>query len=327
MLPVFGGLIAFFKIILPRIRRKKKDSAEKGTARQRYLDHLINAHQHLPVAGFETNLRIPILLEKVYVTLRARLTDWERAGGETELRTLSPETSADRDLAVQEALKLALQKQYHGMVILGHPGSGKTTLAKYFALCFAAGQAEKNLGLSEKLLPVLLFLREIDPRKTLIENLRAVLQKYDLGLDENFFKSYLEKGRAIVLLDGLDEVPTEKKRARLSRWIHHQVHLAFPKSPLIVTSRFSGYRGSAVLPGIYLRLDIQDFNLSEVRQFIVNWLIAVETHLHQDSKHWRSEAKIVAEDLCRPDAANYCLSAPRPRHPAGSPGGTVQRMH
>lgn len=182
MLTVLGGIIAFFKIMLPRIRRSKKDPAEKGAARKRYLDHLINAHQHLPVAGFETNLRIPILLEKVYVTLRARLTDWERAGGEKELQSPSSQTPADRDLTVQEALKLALQKQYHGMVILGHPGSGKTTLAKYFALCFATNRGETNLGLPEKLLPILLFLREIDPQKTLIENLLAVLHKYDMNI-------------------------------------------------------------------------------------------------------------------------------------------------
>lgn len=296
---IAGGWALF---LYRRSRKPSPAPAEKKdprTQEQRYLDHLINAHQHLPVAGFETNLRIPIPLEKVYVTLRARLTEWERSLGEAELQTPSRQIPAERDLSVQEALKLALDKQYHGMVILGHPGSGKTTLAKYFTLCFADNRAKKNLGLSQELLPLLLFLREIDPSKTLVENLLAVLQKYDLGLDEPFFKSYLEKGRAIVLLDGLDEVPTEEKRAAVSRWIHHQ-HLAFPACPLIVTSRFSGYRGEAVLQeGAYLRLDIQDFNLKEVRQFIENWLTAVETHLHDDSKHWRTEAKSRADDLCR----------------------------
>ncbi len=299
LVAVIAGGWALF--LYRRSRKPPKPSAEKKDTRsqeQRYLDHLINAHQHLPVAGFETNLRIPIPLEKVYVTLRARLTEWERSLGEAESQTPFRQTPAERDLNVQEALKLALEKRYHGMVILGHPGSGKTTLAKYFALCFATNKAERNLGLSRKLLPILLFLREIDPQKTLVENLLGVLQKYELGLDEPFFKSYLEKGRAIILLDGLDEVPTEAKRAAVSRWIHHLVHLAFPSCSIIVTSRFSGYRGEAVLKeGIYLRLDIQDFNLEEVRQFIENWLVAVETHLHEDSKHWRKEAEAAAGKL------------------------------
>ncbi|MGH7455726.1 MAG: NACHT domain-containing protein, partial [bacterium] len=91
----------------------------------------------------------------------------------------------------------------------------------------------------------------------------------------------------------------EEKRQQVSQWIHQQVHLTFPRCPVIVTSRFSGYRGGAVLPGYYLRLEIQDYQLQQVKQFLENWLNAVETHVHDDSRFWRNEAKQKAEDLHR----------------------------
>ncbi len=266
---------------------------------RRYLDHLITVNQHLPVAGFETNLRIPIPLDKVYVQLQARMSEVQRALDPHRASAKHDEhgTGFDEKVTAQQALLLAINKHYDGLVILGQPGSGKTTLAKYFALCFAAETAKETLGIDKQLLPILVFLRHVDPAKTLVQNIQISLQDYSLDLDDSFFLERLHEGKAILLLDGLDEVPTEEKRAEVSKWIHNKVHLAFPKSPVVVTSRFSGYRGDAVLPGAYLRLEIQDYDFPQIKQFIENWLTAVETHLHEDSDYWRSEARRVANDL------------------------------
>ncbi|HEX9654487.1 MAG TPA: NACHT domain-containing protein, partial [bacterium] len=296
---VIAGVWTLFLYLRSQKRRPTSiDLTDKRNARQRYLQHVITAHKFLPVAGFETNLRVPIPLRKVYVTLLARMPELERVRGENKekfavFRKLRPAHS----VTVQEALRFALNRQYDGLVILGQPGSGKTTLTKFFLLSFAMSKAKENLGLDDKLLPILLFLRYVDPQQTLVTNILSSLQIYELQLDGPFFLSHLHEGKAILLLDGLDEVPTEAKRQAVSRWIHEQVHLTFPHCPLIVTSRFSGYRGEAVLPGLYLRLEIQDYSVEQIHQFLQNWLTAVETHLHDDSKHWRTEAKNKAEDL------------------------------
>ena len=300
-LALLGGIGGAAWALWKRKRRQiPKDAPDTRDAKRRYLDYIITTHQNLPVAGFETNLRVPIPLEKVFVTLQARMTEIDHArDGRREQLAEMREFQLDRAVTVQDALQFALNKNYDGVVILGQPGSGKTTLAKYFLLCFATGKAEKNLQLAHKLLPILLFLREIDPEKSCLENILAALQKHQLGLDDKFFLPYLQKGEAILLLDGLDEVPTEEKRQQVSQWIHDQVHKAYPRCPAIVTSRFSGYRGGAVLPGYYLRLEIQDYQSEQVKQFLENWLTAVETHVHEDSRYWRHEAKQKAEDLHR----------------------------
>ncbi len=269
---------------------------------KRYLDWLIKTHKSLPVAGFETNLRIPIPLEKVYVTLKARMAELERVRTERAVHTELVEVAEmrhDQNVTAQEALKFALAREYDGLVILGNPGAGKTTLTKYFLLCFATDAAAHKLDLPQRLLPILLVLRDVDPAQSFLANLLAALRKYTLGLNEEDFLPYLREGRATLLLDGLDEVPTEAKRAQVSQWIHHQAHLAFPHCPLLVTSRFSGYRGEAALPGHYLRLEIQDYDMDQVKQFLENWLTGVETHLNADTPHWRRQAQMAAENLYR----------------------------
>jgi len=297
LIAIVGGAWALF-LYKKKIIGTRKDLPDKRTPQRRYLSHIIDYHKHLPVAGFETNLRVPIPLENVYVTLLARLTDLERFRGEEKLGT-GFQHRPDQPLPVQDALKFALNREYDGLVILGQPGSGKTTLTKYFLLCFATEKSKQNLGLDKNFLPILLFLRPVDPQQSLVANILASLEKYQLDLDESFFLSNLRDGKAILLLDGLDEVPTDEKRAEVSRWIHEKVHRAFHKCPLIVTSRFSGYRGDAVLSGHYLRLEIQDYKLEQIQQFLQNWLTAVETHLHEDNRHWRQEAKNRADDLSR----------------------------
>ena len=40
---------------------------------------------------------------------------------------------------------------------------------------------------------------------------------------ENWFATQLNKGNAIVLLDGLDEVADVKKRQKISAWVDQQI--------------------------------------------------------------------------------------------------------
>jgi len=64
---LIGGSWALFLYLRARARRLTTDGIpDKRTAQQPYLDHIIASHKHLPVAGFETNLRVPIQLENVY---------------------------------------------------------------------------------------------------------------------------------------------------------------------------------------------------------------------------------------------------------------------
>ncbi len=168
LLLIVGGVGTLFRFL------GLKSHIQHLLIKNRYLKFIIKYHQHLPIIGFETDLRIPILLNEVYVTLWARMTELVPFDDNTE-EDFSPQ--ATHRATVQGAFKFAIDKKYDGVVILGQPGSGKTTLAQFFLLCFATGKAKKALGLSQKFLPILLSLREVDPQKSIIENILSPQQK------------------------------------------------------------------------------------------------------------------------------------------------------
>ncbi|MBN2011702.1 SUMF1/EgtB/PvdO family nonheme iron enzyme [candidate division KSB1 bacterium] len=274
---------------------KKNQSQKKlETEEDRYLDFVIQENEKLTFQGFETKVRVPILLWDIYVPLRVNIMGM----GRMDERILDDESLHDRgDMSVQQAVQLAADKKYDGLIVLGDPGAGKTTLLKYFLLCFAQKEAAQKLNLPPDLLPILLPLRNIDTDKGLIDAICHHLRDYDLKLSEAFFKDRLEHGRAIILLDGLDEVADEQARKQMCQWIHKKVRMPYGKCPLIVTSRFTGYRGDVRLPGAYMELHMRDFATDDIRNFLHSWYRAVETTLNEDSNYWRTKAQESANAL------------------------------
>jgi len=238
-------------------------------------------------------VKTPILLWDVYVPLRANVMG-------SGMRDMGLGDRGDfedfRDISIEQAVQIATDKRYNGLIILGDPGAGKTTLLRYFLLCFAKKEAAKRLNLPGDLLPILLPLRSVNMNKTFIKTICEQFHDYDLQLSEAFFLDRLEKGRAIVLLDGLDEVADEKARKQMCQWIDRS-RTRFRRCPFIVTSRFAGYRGDVRLPGAYLELHMQDFTKKDIRQFLHSWYTTVETTLHEDNNYWRTEAQRSAEEL------------------------------
>ena len=292
-----GGIFTIFGFYLKEkikiwINESQKKKSLK-TEEDRYLDFIITENEKLTFQGFETSVRMPILLWDIYVSLRAKrasmgfrdMHKWERV-----------EFEPDRDLEIQEAVRLASDKNYNGLIILGDPGAGKSTLLKYFLLCFAKKEAVRQLNLPGDLLPILLPLRSVDIKQQFVEAICARFREHQLNLSQDFFCNRLESGKAIVLLDGLDEVADEEARKQMCHWID-DARTAFSKCPFIVTSRFAGYRGDVKLPGPYLELHMQPFSKQDIQQFLHSWYTTVEVSLHEDSNYWRTQAQQAAAEL------------------------------
>jgi hypothetical protein len=300
---VLSGLIGLFVNTRLIDIKHKKDEKHKSeikkktleTEEDRYLDFVISENEKLAFHGFEAKVRVPVLLWDVYVPLRANLAGTRIENHDLE-RQRDDESQEARNISIEEAVKLAGNNKYDGLVILGDPGAGKTTLMKYFALTFAKKEAAQRLNISGDLLPILVPLRNVEMNESFLKSICRQVEGYDLNLSEAFFRDRLERGKAIVLLDGLDEVADETARKEMCQWIH-RARLGFGKCPFIVTSRFSGYRGDVRLPGTYLELNMLDFSLDDVQQFLHGWYKAVETALHDDSNIWRTRAMNAAEEL------------------------------
>ena len=267
---------------------------------EEYNRKIEGLHETLPVMGFKTRLRVPIRIADVYVPLRV-VVDL-RATGDS---CFADAADADeclkgrgegREISVPDAFKEAHRLGRRGIVILGDPGSGKTThLKRLLIWCLRGGLAD--LGLPDGTIPVFLPLRELrDLKSGLDAFIEAQLEHPHLQTPAGFGRRLLARGNLLLLFDGLDEVAEPGRRAEVSRWIDAaiQVHRS---CRFLVTSRFAGYTPEARLNGPFIEMHLRPLSADQAEAFIHNWYRSVETGLLDDGEQAEAVARDQAGDL------------------------------
>jgi HEAT repeat protein len=177
-------------------------------------------------------------------------------------------------IPAQKVINLAQKKA----VVLGAPGSGKTMLASYFALmlCETAQSDPTQIGLEKDAdyLPVMVRIRDwiLQPNMGLLEYLRSNAEA-SLACKElptGFFEHWLERGRALILLDGLDEVVDEAQRRKVAEQIETFLH-QYQDNPAVITSRPAGYRWDFFDLDEFPHYTLESFDDKQVATFIEHW--------------------------------------------------------
>jgi HEAT repeat protein len=181
------------------------------------------------------------------------------------------------------------------IAILGAPGSGKTTLLQFVGLAYARTRAgdlklrdkkalEARLGTQTWRVPIFVSLSSVatmlseklpDGRQPSIIDILPRTLPPDLqnSAARDYFAERLKKGKCIVLLDGLDEVPTEDELRAVTRAIE-SLAISFGDNQFVVSSRVAGWRTG--VGGDFKQYFVNDLNSDQVETFIRTWYSAVE---------------------------------------------------
>jgi len=273
---------------------------------RRYGEEALKVHGTLSLSGFKTKLRVPIDMKELYVPLRAT-SDLRGHGAAAfaDARHAREELTKEglvEEVSLLDAFRLAAKVKRDGVVILGEPGSGKTThLKRLLISCLKEGP--ERLGLPAGMVPVFLPLRGLeDPDRETVDHFIARHLNEQLGLSSNFGKRLLERGRLLLLFDGLDEVANPERREKVARWVERVLRAHSSCRP-VVTCRFAGYgeqgpnRSEVRLGAEFLELHIQPLNDQQAAAFVRKWYGLVESGLALDQEMAAKAAEKRAGDL------------------------------
>ncbi len=242
----------------------------------------------LPLAKIFLPLRAlegrPALAEYAAEDLRRQETaeepgelDWQSRHREMEKRSarLRERQTAQRALSLKDLLK------ERRAVLLGDPGSGKTTVSRYVAWALAAGD-DTHLGDAVRgCLPILVRMAnfgkslEADPALTLFDYIACqLLPQPAFGA---CLREAIEAGECLVILDGLDEVTAPGLRAEVTARIQALVR-AFGANRFLATSRIVGYERSS-LTRDFKHATLRELGDADRERFVELWYAAIRAEV------------------------------------------------
>lgn len=200
-------------------------------------------------------------------------------------------------------------KTYRQLAILAWGGSGKTTLLKHVAYRYGIGKVPDNVP---KLVPVLLAIRKYRelllrkdppdlPQLIISHHIPSLPMAYRLKkVEPNWAKGILQSGKALVMLDGFDEVP-KAERPQVAKWINKQIR-QYGESVFIVTSRPKAYREQEHTDRLVLsiRVLLKSFDRVQREKYVNRWYLFQERiKAHRDTPEVRKVAVQLSRDILR----------------------------
>ncbi|WP_419996718.1 NACHT domain-containing protein [Streptomyces boninensis] len=241
-----------------------------------YLDHVRRKHGRLTIYGIDlANSPSGWQLDAAYLSLEATTGTAARTrprdGDDAEV-VLPATTVRPADEALADATRVLLR---------GVAGSGKTTLAQWLAVSAAQPETEGRMAYLSGRVPFVLPMRTLlsrqldqlpDPGTFLSVTGNPCAGTQPRGWEHRVLKD----GRALVLVDGIDEVP-EPERRRARHWLTKLIDAYPDGNRWLVTSRPSAVPEGWLANYGFTDLTLADMSASDVAAFIDRWHTAART--------------------------------------------------
>ncbi|MEE3716304.1 NACHT domain-containing protein [Tumidithrix elongata RA019] len=216
--------------------------------------HVLSMSQEIGLGDIYTDVRFfkqssirQFLTEEEYLK-EVGTRDWEQYG------------YAGLELKKPRIDGLKAVSQAERLMILGRPGSGKTTFLKYLAIMNNAGEFEPDHA------TIFVTLQYYAGENgSLIQFIDKQWEACDINTP-NALESILRAGRALVLLDGLDEVLRES-RMDMIREIESFAN-TYEKTRIVVTCRIAAEE--YIFPRFKVA-QVAEFDEAQIRSFVEKW--------------------------------------------------------
>jgi hypothetical protein len=206
---------------------------------------------------------------------RERLREREGGSDESEIRSEHRDGRGNDEhdevgsrylsLPVRSILEVAADPTSLRVVILGGPGSGKSSLLQFLTL---QGVTEPELAI-----PILIelgkYARDNAESRTILE----FLESGDFALfhlNQNALDAALKNGQASLLLDGLDEIFDHQRHEAVIAEVK-RLSITYPKARIWVTTRIVGYQSQHLRDASFRHFTLQDFESSQNEDFLNRW--------------------------------------------------------
>ncbi|HEU5159207.1 MAG TPA: HEAT repeat domain-containing protein [Streptosporangiaceae bacterium] len=298
---ISGSLADIRDLLLDRAARSAE---EFQTARERYLRRLLERYGRVDLEILtpltEQGEHPHMLLGRLFVPQAVRENPppvdlprevWRRLAeeGQLEVADLPPELDRTRleearrtyqERPARPVLQALADPAARKTVVLGDPGAGKSTLARYLMLALAEENAAEAIGwqvppeLTGRL-PMLVELRTFaDQRwrgKTFLDMIDELERGEGLGIPGSLLEEFLRAGgRALVIFDGLDEIFDPRVRAEVTRQIEGFA-ARYPSARVVVTSRVVGYSRGLLDGAGFAHYMLQDLDPAQIQEFATTW--------------------------------------------------------
>ncbi|MCX2496138.1 SMEK domain-containing protein [Pedobacter sp. PF22-3] len=246
--------------------------------------YIHNYYKFLDIKGFSpkiNNTLVKISLENIYVPLALKI--------ESEIGEKKHELQKEITFTLENALN-----DFNKLVVLGDPGSGKSTILKHLAYNICTNRPTESQF--SDLVPIIIkgseFAKYVSTTSKHLSEyiIDQIDKKYEL-----LFTQKLESNQLLVLVDGIDEINVTSLRHTVVNRINAFI-AQYSNTKIIVSSRIVGYKETR-LNGYFNHLQVMKFGEGQIKQFITNWYLSVVSNSNNDSENAKQSSKTLFDSI------------------------------